>query len=41
MGLSVDIVGGLGGGADQTGNDAPDLTLYRLYKPLMTPVLNK
>jgi hypothetical protein len=32
MGLSVDIVGGLGGGAGQTGKGAPDLTLYRLLR---------
>jgi hypothetical protein len=32
MGLPVDIVGGLGGGAGQTIMDAPDLTLYRLLQ---------
>jgi len=32
MGLQVDIVGGLGGGAGHTGKDALTLTLYRLLQ---------
>jgi len=32
MGLPVDIVGGLMGGADHTGKDTPDLSLYRLLQ---------
>jgi hypothetical protein len=31
-GLPVDIVGGLSGGAGQTGKDAPDLTLHRFLQ---------